>query len=503
MRTSIWAVQFIPSLLFKSINHTEVNQFRGFACRAAAIALLALMNFACLSSGASGPQSLWTDKYKGTQIEAMEAVDVIVDNAYTYTLGNMDLANGEEWAVVLKYDNNKGPGNDEAVLLQEKLWLAAGDTHTRSKDFVMDSNGDLVIAGKRGNAETWFVTKLDGNTLDIIWDTTWSSDGNSDAYTLAVGPSGDVYVGGFYGKDRFATAKFDATTGAKEWDHKIGCCFNGVIKDKSRWDSLVVTDNNGDEWLYITHAGSGGLNSNPSGMDIRWYKGDNSVQGSQGINMDSNASDYKLMLHPDGYIVMAGNQGSTVRVKRLNFGSSGLASVSDIINFSINFTFRAMAADADGALYISGDTGSGSNTNAYLAKYDPSCVSGPNTLCWDHTFNHSNVFNLSVSLLGIPIIETFSQEEVKDLLIVDDLIYMLTSSLTSDMVIENQHVTELVGYNRDTGASEVKVQIQASDTAGAAVSPTNPTAIHVTGVNTMTLGGDPDIYLYTRAIMGL
>jgi len=448
----------------------------------------------------------WSEKFKGTQIQEMVAVDMIMDDeGSTYTLGQMNLIDGTRWATLLKY-------NRFGVKEAQQVFQSVGDDRTLPRAMAKDKNGDIVVVGERQAAGDWFVTKMNGTTLNIIWDVNRLVGGkNGSPYTVSVGDSGTVYVAGNWDNwNRYATAFFDGATGANIYEQTRTCCSNGTVNDTEVWDSLVYYDADGKEWFMTTYPGFNGSTSSPGDIAVRYYRNDAGIisdyEYSAFGGLDSTSSDYDLMMHPDGYILFAGNDGDYTDVFRIDYGTTGITSVSTILTFEKAFRFRAMTVDSLGSLYITGDTinhDSPDNTNAYIAKYDAGCVADFTYLCWDHTFNHTMLFNVSVSLLGKEVISSFTREEVRDVFISNNFVYILTSSETSDAVVTSKRVTELIGFSKGSGDAANQIQIKASDSVAAQVNPYDPTRVHVVGVNVNAdLTADPDIYLYTHAVHG-
>ncbi len=478
---------------------------------AATLMLSVLLLSGCIETGIVMPWQLpnwslaWSEKYKGTQIKEMVAVDMEMDSeGSTYTLGQMLLIDGSKWAVLLKY-------NRFGIKEVEKIFKAGNDNQTVPRAMAKDKYGDIIIVGERQVAGNWFVTKINGQTLAIIWDVNRFSGDKGSAYTVSVGNSGTVYVAGNHSNwDRYATAFFDGNTGANIYEQTRGCCSNGTVNATNVWDSLVVYDANGKEWFYTTYPGNTGTTGTPGDIAIRYYKNDvgnvTAFDNTSFGGLDSNASDYQLALHPDGYLLFAGNDGDTAEVFKIVFGTTGITSVSSIMAFDKKFKFRAMTFDSVGSLYIAGDTidpNSAVNVNGYIAKYDASCVTVYSKLCWDHTFNHTMLFNIKISLLGRALVESFTKEEVRDIFIANNYVYLQTSSDTSDANVASKKVTEFVGFSKGSGNPANQIQISASDSVAAMLNPYDPTRVHVVGVNANAdLTEDPDIYLYTNAVKG-
>lgn len=481
------------------------SKFQPMSARARlmlATAVIAVTATACVGTG---PMIRWVSKYESTQVKSMESVAIRVDAAgFTYSLGRENRLDGTALGLLIKYDS-------QGTQLNKLYFQASGDNHTNPEAMTLDPNGDLIIVGKAYDAKTWFIRKVDRATLATKWETTWSDGrGDQNAYTVSTGPSGNIYVAGTHdqaGTPRYAAVKFNGATGAVEWTDLQYCCSNGAILDRTRWDSTVVTSG-GVEFFVVNHGGPHGTGSGPRDQEIRWYSADKSIAGRQEVDMDSRASRYQFLQHPDGYLLFAGNRENTAKLLRIDYGSTGVTGISTVFTFDKEFLFSSMTLDKNNAVYIAGEYGRRNDLNIYTAKLDESCktpASPVNSMvCWDREFNVQYPFNINISFFGIPIIDSFSKESVKDIFVAGNLVYILSTSTVTNPVAELQNVTNLYGYSTDAGVATQRIEINASYTVGGQQAPLDDSNLMVFGNNKMfnplEEAADPESYLFTHSI---
>jgi hypothetical protein len=140
------------------------------------------------------------------------------------TLENADKGGGEEDIFIAKYDPNG-----------QLLWArsAGGDREERGEGIAVDPNGNVYVAGYFGSyvlsfgsvtlekdfrRENIFIVKYDPNG-QLLWaksaDGKWS--GNSGTNIIAVDPSGNVYVTGYF---EMSTLRFDSITLKREGEER-------------------------------------------------------------------------------------------------------------------------------------------------------------------------------------------------------------------------------------------------------------------------------------------
>ncbi len=489
-----------PSLL-KSLMSYYSNPMRGKVMLRPLVLMAALSITACGDGGTLNNLLLgltWSNQYKGVQIDEMSAWGIVVaDNGDTYTLGKEDKAAGNSLAVVLRYDKS---GNE----LARQVYSSSDAVHTWPLRIVLDNNGDVIVAGFApqtvdvNDDQRWFVTKLSGADLSIMWDVQWGVlDKETRAYTVAVGSSNDIYVAGISGGD-FAAVKLSGADGSLIWQDIPQLA--GTVGNQF-WDSALVTDAQGGEWFYATQPAD-------DEMSIRVYNTTNTNpeigKSTLIAGVGGAFSNNKLLKHKDGYLVLAASSETpdqelrgtgTTRLRRIEVGDQGLASVSTILDFSIDFLFKDITTDAVGNLYVTGNRGTGNDLNVYIAKVDPENC--PEIVCWDHTYSHAAFFQLEIKVLGIEFSDAFTRDQSRSIVVVDDRVIVTLYSETEDVVDGLTALTTLVGYATDDGERIFKIGVEKSDSRDSVVNPVTNN-VQVSGVNVVTDGtNDQDIYLFT------
>lgn len=176
-------------------------------------------------SGSDGSES-W--RYEiGVASAHCEARALALDGGTGLYVAGRILGAGPSTFVMAKIDTATG-----AEVWREDI---AGST-PQAHDIALDSLGDVIAVGSINNV-TMIATKRDGATGAEIWTTTYALSSNTEAFTVSLDASDDVFVGGRGNESSptpdFGVLKLDATTGGELWRYETSHTIVDSVVDVS------------------------------------------------------------------------------------------------------------------------------------------------------------------------------------------------------------------------------------------------------------------------------
>lgn len=241
---------------------------------------------------------------------------------------------------------------------------------------VVDEEGHVYVTGSSFTAQAYndYVTiKYNGSTGETLWTARYSTFGSDFATAIALTPNGNIVVTGKSQGD-FVTIQYNGATGTQMWLAR----YNGPVNGEDEARSVAV-DHQGD--VYVTGY-SDGTGAGGSGYDYATVKYDG-VTGAQrwAVRYDGTGhyrdTPIRILTDNRGGVYVAGTSGGTnllndyavvkydaaTGVERWVARYDGTVRDNDVVH--------AMALDASGNVYVTGDSvGAGSRSDWATVKYD-------------------------------------------------------------------------------------------------------------------------------------
>jgi hypothetical protein len=241
------------------------------------VAILIVLT-ATASAGPVNPA--WIQHYTGvTQSQLNQAADSYLDTltGSLYVVGSGELAghSGESDLMVVKYRQNG-----------TRAWVRGFSGSGSSPDdmaqaVAVDSAGNVYIAGVAGNPApdlydaAW--AKYDSNGVEL-WRRTSGLSGNDEAFGIAIGNGGDVYIcgsGSGYGSlTGYMVARIDPTDGDTLWKRSYVLDTNALSRHNPGRD---IHPDYFDDYLYydnvavsIAASPDSGIVATGHGLDYNW-----------------------------------------------------------------------------------------------------------------------------------------------------------------------------------------------------------------------------------------
>ncbi|MBZ0136588.1 MAG: tandem-95 repeat protein [Planctomycetes bacterium] len=312
-------------------------------------------------AGFDNGAAVWNSSANNYDEASALALDASGD---VYVTGNsIDAGGSGGWNyATIKYNGATGAtvwsGAAPAFDNGAAVWDSSANSTDQAFAVALDASGDVYVTGRGYHAGGWgswnYATiKYNGATGATVWSgaapafdngaAVWNSSANSDdeAHALALDASGEVYVTGYSigaggsGGQNYATIKYNGATGATVWSGAAPAFDNGAAV----WNG---SGNNNDEANALALDASGGV-----------YVTGKSVNagGSGGWNYAT--------------VKYNGTTGATVWTGGSFDNGAAVWNGSGNNNDEAN----ALALDASGNIYVTGQTYNGSNFDFATVKY--------------------------------------------------------------------------------------------------------------------------------------
>jgi hypothetical protein len=360
---------------------------------------------ACGGGGSSTPTSWIGTKQLGFAGKLTIGNSVATDaNGNVYVAGDTgggldgNTLTGTIDVFVTKYDSSG------VKQYTRQLGVAGNDTYGFS--VAADANGNVYVAGQTTG-------DLDGNTLTQNQDffvTKYNSSGvkqfnrqlgvtgkTTNGYSVATDANGNVYVagktdGGLDGNTLTGTIDFFVTkynsSGVKQYTRQLG------VAGKNTYGWSVATDANGN--VYVAGVTDGGLDGNTltgtRDLFVTKYDSSGVQQYTRQLGVAGQVTDGRsVATDANGNVYVAGYtdgglDGNTLNGTRdlfvTKYNSSGVKQYTRQLGVAGQRTLGySVATDANGNVYVAGDTFGGLDGNtltgtgdAFVTKYDSSGV---------------------------------------------------------------------------------------------------------------------------------
>jgi outer membrane protein assembly factor BamB len=241
---------------------------------------------------------------------------------------------------------------------------------------VIDEDGHVYVTGSTFTAQSYsdYVTiKYNGSTGETLWIARYSTFGSDFATAIALTPDGNIVVTGKSQGD-FVTLQYDRATGTQLWLAR----YNGPVNGEDEARSVAV-DQSGD--VYVTGY-SDGTGAGGSGYDYATIKYDGATGAQRwaarydGIGYYRDTST-RILTDSRGGVYVAGTSGGTNRLN--DYAVVKYDAVTGAERWVARYdgdvrdndVVHAMALDASGNVYVTGDSvGAGSRSDWATVKYD-------------------------------------------------------------------------------------------------------------------------------------
>lgn len=330
---------------------------------------------------------IWSDRYDDPTNAADIATCVAVDsNNGVVVSGYATLFNGTSTDVNSLY-TIRYPASGPPALRSDQYNgpVAGGATDDRAVAVAIasasDTSNNVVVVGYGMNAvgnDDIYVVKYNPDGSRAWAATPFDGNGGDDFPTSVVlALDGSIYVTGYSetaansNVHNFFTARYDGTTGARIWTD----VFNVTGSSDNRGANLTL-DAAGD--LYVT-----GYARNAAGnkdvYTIKYKGGDTTAQHLWERSLDGIAhgddEGVAVRIDPvDGAVVVAGTTLSGTDdhdFTLARYTASGDTVWTKTYQRPANDDFvKTMGIDADGNIYVAGNTSNGSTTDSFTVKFD-------------------------------------------------------------------------------------------------------------------------------------
>ena len=349
-----------------------------------ALQLLAVLMFAItgfFSLASAQVNQAWVKTINGPINGNDNAHDVAVDpSGNIYVTGWIEFSSGNQDYYTIKY-------SPEGDTLWTRRYGGAANQGDYGYAIAVDDAGNVYVTGQSVQSGSLFdlVTIKYNTNGDELWLNAWSGPTNysSYGYSVAVDVSGNVYVTGFTSdgltSGEFITIKYNES-GSEQWAKLYKG--PGISID---YGNCIAADDAGNSYV----AGwSGGVNNlhdmttikyNPDG-DTLWVRRYNG-------SADDNDYAYWLALDPSGNVFVTGQSvetGSDNDITTIKYSNDGDMLWIQHFNGSLNGydAGQAVAVDADGNAYVTGNSTGSGGLNGITIKYSPS-----GDLLWSESFS--------------------------------------------------------------------------------------------------------------------
>lgn len=327
-------------------------------------------DFGTVKYNSSG-QLQWAAAYNGVANDYDEAVALAVDNSgNVYVAGHVRDSTSYYDIAVIKYD-------PAGVQQWVKLWSGSSGRSDYASDIAVDNSGNVYVTGSSdGISGTSYVTVKHNSSGNFLWARLYNYSSNMVALAshIRADNSGNCYVTGTSsapgsGSD-FLTIKYNSN-GDSSWSAR----YNGTTASNEIPQGFEI-DNAGN--VYVT----GFTTGTNSGVDYMTIKYNNSgVQQwatrytSNGVSQDI-PEDLKVDAAGNVYVTGRTRVSSSYNdIGTVKYNSSGVMqwlALYDNPAFNRDDDPHSIAVDAEGNVYVTGYSNTGSDGNAITLKYDNS-----------------------------------------------------------------------------------------------------------------------------------
>jgi uncharacterized delta-60 repeat protein len=325
----------------------------------------------------------WVRRIDGPLHGDDHAHDVKIDSAGNVVVtGWIETLPGLPDCYTVKYS----PDGD---VLWENTYAGSPSGYDYGYALAVDQDGNAYVAGfGNGNNPTFdiFILKYDTNG-NQVWTQRWSSplqNYSAYAYSVAVDNQGNVYATGFESdgltNGHFVTLKYDSL-GNLQWS----AIYEGPGPNSIDYSNCIVVDNDGNS--YIT-GWSGDANNLYDYATIKYSPtGDQLWVKRYGGSANDNDFAYRLALDASGNIYVTGqtvNTGSDNDITTIKYSPNGDVLWAQSYNGPGNGydAGQAIAVDADGNAYVTGNHTTATGLECVTLKY-----SAAGNLLWTASYN--------------------------------------------------------------------------------------------------------------------
>jgi uncharacterized delta-60 repeat protein len=325
----------------------------------------------------------WVKRIDGPAHGSDHGHDVRIDSAGNVIVtGWMETATGNEDCHTVKYS----PQGD---LIWENTYAGSANGTDYGYALTLDSSGNVYVAGfgNGDNPATFdiFVLKYDADG-NSVWTQRWTSpitNYSAYAYSIAVDNQGNVFTTGFesdgFTDGEFITLKFNSS-GVLQW----ATPYNGS-PTQIDYANHILVDEAGNSYITGWSGGANNLHDmttikyDPDGNEL-WVKRYNGTA-------DDNDYAYRLALDASGNVYVAGQSvetGSDNDITTIKYAPNGDEIwVRHYDGPAHGYDAgQAIAVDADGDAYITGNHTTATGLECVTLKY-----SAAGDLLWTTSFN--------------------------------------------------------------------------------------------------------------------
>jgi hypothetical protein len=332
-----------------------------YAVRAAWIVSASLMVFARQAHADRGI-ALWTNHFNGPANGEDQPNSLVLDTAGSVFVagGSRGIGSGIDYAIV-KYSNSGIP-------LWTNRYNGPGNGNDEAFVLAVGNNGDVFVTGRSEgtNNVTDFGTLAYSSLGVPLWTNRYDGPANqSDLATdLAVDKTGNVFVtGSSFGNGTYfdyATIKYSAA-GAPLWTNG----YNGSALLSIDFANALAVDGNGN--VFVTGSTTGGGASFSDYLTLAYSNG--------GIPLWTNLldGDNGLAIEVDGNnnVIVAGlsSNGGTMDPTVVKYSNAGARLWTNALGGPPAGGSVSLALDKSGNVLISGFTANGTSYDRIIAKY--------------------------------------------------------------------------------------------------------------------------------------
>ena len=293
----------------------------------------------------------WATGYNGSASGNDEGMGICVDGENNvYIVGQAKNDTTGDDLVLIKYSSL-------GVQLWERVYYRDLDTRTDiGLDIAVDNLNNIYVTGYATGTDGLMdvVTLKYSKGGNLLWDKLYDGyyDLNSSGNSIAVGPTGKVYVTGyttFPGKAEEIILICYSATGTQEWVKRISG--NGNSEDKA-WG--IVVDETGDYiyisgWITETDGGMNALTAKFSSAGVRLWAvpyngGGNQTDKAWGIVVDTDGNVYTTGETTDendniNYLTLSYNSNGFLRWNVFYNGTGNGEDIASAIGLIRNFDF--------------------------------------------------------------------------------------------------------------------------------------------------------------------
>jgi uncharacterized delta-60 repeat protein len=329
---------------------------------------------------------LWEKRHNGPKNSPDRATAVVIDNGGNVNVTGYSLS----FATSYDYYTAKYAGTNGA-LLWETRYDGPAHRHDKPTALAVDSNGNVIVTGQSHNGTNYdyCTAKYAAANGALIWEKRYNGSqyGDDLPVALAVDASGNVVVTGSSknptGSDTdYYTVKYAEADGSFLWEKRYA--------NPSRNDSpsAVATDSTGN--VFVTGSSENGSGSTYDYYTAKYAAANGALLWEKRYNSPSNGNDVAtaLVLDNNGNVVVTGSISAQhyMVVNMTNYvlvldyydyytAKYGAANGSLLWEKRYNAPANdddkatALAMDAVGNVFVTGQSRDPTNSHCYTAKY--------------------------------------------------------------------------------------------------------------------------------------